>query len=128
MRKIIHTDKAPSAIGTYNQGVQSCGFIYTSGQLGINPDSGRLVEGGIEKETLRALENIDNILHKAGVDKTHIVKLTVFMTDLKGFNYVNNSFKTFFDDVEFPARSTVEVSALPMDAKVEIECVAFAGE
>ena len=128
MKKIIHTLDAPSAIGTYNQAVQSHGFIYTSGQLGINPDTGKLVEGGIGAETFRALQNIDVILHAAGVDKSHIVKLTVYVTDLKGFNYVNESFKSFFHIVEFPARSTVEVSALPMGAKVEIECVACTSE
>ena len=128
MKKIIHTLDAPSAIGTYNQAVQSHGFIYTSGQLGINPHTGKLVDGGIGAETFRALQNIDVILHAAGVDKSHIVKLTVYVTDLKGFNYVNESFKTFFHGVEFPARSTVEVSALPMGAKVEIECVACTSE
>ena len=128
MKKIIHTLDAPSAIGTYNQAVQSHGFIYTSGQLGINPHTGKIVKGGIGKETLRALQNIDIILDAAGVDKSHIVKLTVFVTDLKGFNFVNDSFRTFFHGVDFPARSTVEISALPMDAKVEIECVACASE
>jgi len=128
MKKIIHTLDAPSAIGTYNQAVQSHGFIYTSGQLGINPHTGKFVDGGIGAETFRALKNIDVILHAAGVDKSHIVKLTVYVTDLKGFNYVNESFKTFFHGVEFPARSTVEVSALPMGAKVEIECVACTSE
>ena len=128
MKKIIHTLDAPSAIGTYNQAVQSHGFIYTSGQLGINSHTGKLVDGGIGAETFRALQNIDVILQAAGVDKSHIVKLTVYVTDLKGFNYVNESFKTFFHGVEFPARSTVEVSALPMGAKVEIECVACTSE
>ena len=128
MKKIIHTLDAPSAIGTYNQAVQSHGFLYTSGQIGINPHTGKIVKGGIGKETLRALQNIDAILHAVGADKSHIVKLTVFVTDLKGFNLVNDSFKTFFHGVDFPARSTVEVSALPMDAKVEIECVACTSE
>tara|TARA_B100001123_G_C15277015_1_gene1012545 strand:+ start:326 stop:712 length:387 start_codon:yes stop_codon:yes gene_type:complete len=128
MKKIIHTLNAPSAIGTYNQAVQSHGFIYTSGQLGINHNTGKIVEGGIGKETLRALQNIDVILHAVGADKSHIVKLIVFVTDLNGFNLVNDSFKTFFQGVDFPARSTVEVSALPMDAKVEIECVACTSE
>jgi 2-iminobutanoate/2-iminopropanoate deaminase len=71
------------------------------------------------------LQNIDAILRAAGIDKSHIVKLTVFMTDLRGFNYVNESFNSFFGGVEYPARSTVEVSGLPLGAKVEIECVAF---
>ncbi len=125
MRKIIHTPYAPDAIGTYNQAVQSNGFIYTAGQIGIDPETRKLVAGGIKNETFRALQNINAILNAAGVDKTHIVKLSVFLTDLRGFNYVNDSFKAFFGGVDYPARSTVEVSDLPLNAKVEIECVAF---
>ena len=125
MKKILHTPDAPAAIGTYNQAVQSKGFIYTAGQVGIVPGTGKIIEGGIKSETFRALQNIDAILKAAGVDKSHIVKLTVFITDLRGFNYVNESFKAFFSGIDFPARSTVEVSGLPLNAKVEIECIAF---
>jgi 2-iminobutanoate/2-iminopropanoate deaminase len=125
MKKILHTPNAPTAIGTYNQAVQSKGFIYTAGQVGIIPGTGKIIEGGIKSETFRALQNIDAILKAAGVDKSHIVKLTVFVTDLRGFNYVNESFKAFFSGIDFPARSTVEVSGLPLNAKVEIECIAF---
>ena len=125
MKKILHTADAPTAIGTYNQAVQSKGFIYTAGQVGIVPGTGKIIEGGIKSETFRALQNIDAILKAGGVDKSHIVKLTVFVTDLTGFNYVNESFKTFFGGIDFPARSTVEVSGLPLNAKVEIECIAF---
>jgi len=125
MKKILHTPDAPAAIGTYNQAVQSKGFIYTAGQVGIVPGTGKIIEGGIKAETFRALQNIDAILKAAGVDKSHIVKLTVFVTDLRGFNYVNESFKAFFNGIDFPARSTVEVSGLPLNAKVEIECIAF---
>jgi 2-iminobutanoate/2-iminopropanoate deaminase len=125
MKKILHTPNAPAAIGTYNQAVQSKGFIYTAGQVGIVPGTGKIIEGGIKAETFRALQNIDAILKAAGVDKSHIVKLTVFVTDLRGFNYVNESFKAFFSGIDFPARSTVEVSGLPLNAKVEIECIAF---
>ncbi len=125
MKKIIHTPDAPAAIGTYNQAVQSNGFIYTAGQVGIVPGTGKIIEGGIKSETFRALQNIDAILKAAGVDKSHIVKLTVFVTDLRGFNYVNESFIAFFSGIDFPARSTVEVSGLPLNAKVEIECIAF---
>jgi 2-iminobutanoate/2-iminopropanoate deaminase len=124
VKSIIHTPDAPTAIGTYNQGVKSNGFIFTAGQIGVDPHTGKLVSGGIKKESFRALQNIDAILRASGVDKTHIVKLTVFLTDLRGFNYVNESFRTFFGDLDFPARSTVEVSGLPLGAKVEIECVA----
>ena len=125
MKKTLYTPNAPAAIGTYNQAVQSKGFIYTAGQVGIIPGTGKIIEGGIKSETIRALQNIDAILKAAGVDKSHIVKLTVFVTDLRGFNYVNESFKAFFNGIDFPARSTVEVSGLPLNAKVEIECIAF---
>ena len=125
MKKILHTPYAAAAIGTFIQAVQSYGFIYTAGQVGIVPGTGKIIEGGIKSETFRALQNIDAILKAAGVDKSHIVKLTVFVTDLRGFNYVNESFKAFFSGIDFPARSTVEVSGLPLNAKVEIECIAF---
>ena len=125
MKKILHTPDAPTAVGTYNQAVQSNGFIYTAGQVGIIPRTGKIIEGGIKSETFRALQNIDAILKAAGVDKSHIVKLTVFITDLRGFSYVNESFKAFFSGIDYPARSTVEVSGLPLNAKVEIECIAF---
>ena len=124
MKSIINTPDAPTAIGTYNQGVKSNGFIFTAGQIGVDPLTNKLVSGGIKKESFRALQNIDAILRASGVDKTHIVKLTVFLTDLRGFNYINESFRTFFGDLDFPARSTVEVSGLPLGAKVEIECIA----
>lgn len=127
-RRIIHTPDAPAAIGTYNQAVLTKGFLYTSGQVGIDPHTGSIVSGGIKNETFRALQNIEAILKAAGLTKMNIIKLTVFITDLRGFNYVNESFKTFFGHIEFPARSTVEVSALPIGAKVEIECVATVGE
>jgi len=125
MKKIIHTAYAPAAIGTYNQAVESKGFLYTAGQIGIVPGTGKLIEGGVKAETFRALQNIDAILKAAEIDKSHIVKITVFITDLRGFNYVNESFKAFFGGVDFPARSTVEVSGLPLSARVEIECIAY---
>lgn len=125
MKKIIHTPYAPAAIGTYNQAVESKGFLYTAGQIGIVPGTGKLIEGGVKAETFRALQNIDAILKAAEIDKSHIVKITVFITDLRGFNYVNESFKAFFGGVDFPARSTVEVSGLPLSARVEIECIAY---
>ena len=124
MKKIIHTPDAPAAIGTYNQAVEINGFIYTSGQIGIEPGTGRLVDGGMKAQTMRVLNNIDAILTAAGLDNTSIIKLTVFLTDLEGFGHVNDAFQRYFGDVDFPARSTVEVSDLPLGAMVEIECIA----
>ena len=85
MKKIIHTPDAPAAIGTYNQAVEINGFIYTSGQIGIEPGTGTLVGGGMKEQTMRVLNNIDAILTAAGLEKTSIIKLTVYLTDLKGF-------------------------------------------
>ena len=124
MKKIIHTPDAPAAIGTYNQAVEINGFIYTSGQIGIEPGTGRLVDGGMKEQTMRVLNNIDAILTSAGLDNTSIIKLTVFLTDLGGFGDVNDAFQSYFGDVDYPARSTVEVSGLPLGAMVEIECIA----
>ena len=124
MKKIIHTPDAPSAIGTYNQAIEINGFIYTSGQIGIEPRTGTLVDGGIKEQTMRVLNNIDAILTAAGLDNTSIIKLTVFLTDLEGFGDVNDAFQSYFGNVDFPARSTVEVSGLPLDAMVEIDCIA----
>ncbi len=124
MKKIIHTPDAPAAIGTYNQAVEINGFIYTSGQIGIEPGTGRLVDGGMKEQTMRVLNNIAAILTAAGLDNTSIIILTVFLTDLEGFGHVNDAFRSYFGDVDFPARSTVEVSGLPLGAMVEIECIA----
>ena len=124
MKKIIHTPDAPAAIGTYNQAVEINGFIYTSGQIGIEPGTGTLVDGGMKEQTMRVLNNIDAILTAAGLDKASIIKLTVFLTDLEGFGDVNDAFQSYFGDVDYPARSTVEVSGLPLGAMVEIECIA----
>ena len=93
MKKIIYTPDAPAAIGTYNQAVEINGFIYTSGQIGIEPGTGRLVDGGMKEQTMRVLNNIDAILTAAGLDKASIIKLTVFLTDLEGFGDVNDAFQ-----------------------------------
>ena len=125
MKQVIQTKNAPAAIGTYSQAIQYGEFLYTSGQIGIDIETGKLVKGGIEIETMRVLQNIEAILKAADINKSHIIKLTVFLTDLSMFSSINQSFEKFFYSLEFPARSTVEVSRLPMDARVEIECIAF---
>jgi len=125
MKKIIKTKKAPEAIGPYSQAVSVNGFLFTAGQIGIDPSNGQLVEGGAEKEIERVMQNLDAILDAEGLDKTNITKLTVYVTDLSNFNIVNNAFKNYFGNIDFPARSTVEVSALPLGAMVEVDCIAF---
>tara|TARA_Y100000994_G_scaffold235922_1_gene226058 strand:+ start:177 stop:557 length:381 start_codon:yes stop_codon:yes gene_type:complete len=124
MRNIIKTNKAPAAIGTYSQAVESNGILFTSGQVGIDPETSEMVEGGVEDQAIRVLKNIYAILSESGLDKTSIIKLNVFLKDLDDFSIVNDTFKEFFGDNEFPARTTVEVSELPLGALIEIDCIA----
>ena len=124
MKKILKTPNAPKSVGTYNQAIESNNFIFTSGQVGIDPASNKLVEGGLENEINQVLKNIDFILKDSNLGRSHIIKLTVFLIDLNQFATVNEAFKKFFGRIKFPARSTVEVSKLPLGANVEIECIA----
>ena len=125
MKKILSTKKAPAAIGTYSQGVVLDNLIFTSGQIGIDPSTGKIMQGGIEAETKQVLENIESVLIEGGVDRSNIVKLTVYLKIFADFPVINNQFKEFFINCTYPARSTVEVSKLPMDAMVEIDCIAY---
>ena len=124
MKKIIHTKKAPAAIGTYNQAILTGNLLLTSGQIAINPLTGKLVDGDAKPQTEMIFKNIMAILNKANLDKKHIVKLNVFLINLKDFEKVNQAFESFFKGNSYPARTTVEVSRLPMDALVEIDCIA----
>jgi len=124
MKKIVQTPNAPKSVGTYNQAIESNNLIFTSGQVGLDPMNNKLVEGGIGPEIDQTLKNIDSILNDADLNKKNIIKLTVFLIDLSQFDIVNKSFKRFFGSIDFPARSTVEVSKLPLGAVVEIECIA----
>ena len=125
MKKILSTKKAPAAIGTYSQGIVLDNLIFTSGQIGIDPSTGTIKQGGIKAETKQVLKNIESVLIEGGVDRSSIVKLTVYLKDFTDFPVINNQFKEFFIDCTYPARSTVEVSKLPMDALVEIDCIAY---
>lgn len=125
MKEIINTPKAPSAIGTYSQAVKANGLLFTSGQLGIDPSTGELVEGGVRMQSDRALKNIDAILNESGIKKENIIKLSVFLINLKDFQHINDSFSIFFDNLIYPARTTIEVSGLPLNALVEIDCIAL---
>ena len=124
MKEIINTKKAPSSIGTYSQAIKVNSLLFTSGQIGIDPSNGLLVRVGVRKQTDRVLNNIEAILLQAGLNKKNIVKLTVFLMDLDDFQHINESFKEFFDGLSFPARTTIEVKGLPLNALVEIDCVA----
>ena len=125
MKKILKTSNAPTAIGTYSQGISANSFVFTSGQLGIDPETGAMVSGGIESQIEQVLKNICAILAVENLSKNEILKLTVFLVDLNDFPQVNKAFENFFESNEYPARSTLEVSKLPMDALVEIECIAL---
>jgi len=124
MRNIVKSDKAPAAIGTYNQAVETNGLLFTSGQVGIDPETGKMVEGGIKPQVNRVLNNINAILSETGLNKESIIKLTVFLKDFNDFSTVNDVFTEFFGEKEFPARTTVEVSELPLGALIEIDCIA----
>ena len=120
--RVIYTDKAPAAVGPYSQAIQAGGTLYSSGQLGLIPETGLLPEG-IEAQTVRALANVEAVLKEAGFEKEDVVKTTVFLTDLGNFGKVNELYAGFFGETK-PARSCVEVSALPKGGLVEIEFVA----
>tara|TARA_B100001113_G_scaffold351802_1_gene351693 strand:- start:877 stop:1257 length:381 start_codon:yes stop_codon:yes gene_type:complete len=125
MRKAINPPNAPNAIGTYNQGIETDGLVFTSGQVGIDPSTGQLVGGGIDMQAAQTLKNIESILDSVDLGKDSIAKLTVFVKNLDDFQSVNKAFENFFNGIDYPARSTVEVSELPMGALIEIECIAI---
>ncbi|MBE3592794.1 MAG: RidA family protein [Thermoanaerobacter sp.] len=123
MKTIINTDAAPKAIGPYSQAVMIDGFLYTSGQIAIDPATGEFVEEGIEAQTERVLENIKAILEAAGMDLNNVIKTTVFVTNMGDFAKINEIYGKYFKDNP-PARSLVEVKSLPKGALIEIEVVA----
>ncbi len=123
-KKIIATDEAPAAVGPYSQGVQVGKLIFTAGQGGLDPATGRLVEGGIEAQTRQTLKNLSSILQAAGSSLSQVVKTTVFLQNIADFQTMNRVYAEFFADHP-PARSTVQVAALPLGALVEIEAVAI---
>lgn len=119
---VIHTTEAPKAIGTYSQGIKSDNFVFTSGQIPINPQSGELIKGDFKSEVKQVLINLNGVLKGGGSSLQQVIKLTVFLTDLSHFAQVNEIFNEFFPDNP-PARSAVQVSALPMNARIEIDAV-----
>ncbi len=119
---VIHTTEAPKAIGTYSQGIKSDNFVFTSGQIPINPQSGELIKGDFKSEVKQVLINLNGVLKGGGSSLQQAIKLTVFLTDLSYFAQVNEIFDEFFPDNP-PARSAVQVSALPMNARIEIDAV-----
>lgn len=120
----IHTVKAPAAIGPYSQAIKVGNFIYASGQLPIDPATGAFPEGGIQEQTHQSLKNAQAILEEAGTDLNHVVKTTVFLSDIANFVAMNEVYSQYFQ-APFPARSAVAVKDLPKGALVEIEVIAY---
>lgn len=118
----IKTNKAPKAIGAYSQGIQCNNLVFTSGQIGIIPETGELIKQNFEKEVLQVLNNLSAVLEAGGSNINNAIKLTVFLTDLSKFKIVNDIFVDFFNG-EYPARSAIEVSGLPLNANIEIEAI-----
>ncbi len=123
MKKIISTNEAPGAIGPYSQAVRSGNFLFCSGQIPLDPKSGQIVSGDIAAQTRRVLDNIGAVLRAEGLTFDDVVKTTIFLTDLGDFQTVNEVYSSYFKQSP-PARSTVQVSALPKGAKIEIEAIA----
>ncbi len=122
-KQIIVSEKAPKALGPYSVANRIGELVFTAGQLGLDPQTGELVPGGIEAETRQALTNIQNVLDAAGASLDQVVKTTVFLRDMSEFSRMNTIYGQFFTE-NFPARSTVQVAALPKNGAVEIEVVA----
>jgi 2-iminobutanoate/2-iminopropanoate deaminase len=127
MKKIISTTEAPAAIGPYSQAVRAASFVFCAGQVPLDPQSGQIVSEDITEQTRRVLDNVTAILKAEQLTLAHVVKTTVFLSDFGDFQKMNEVYATYFNENP-PARSTVGVSTLPKNAKVEIEAIAFAGD
>lgn len=124
MRKIVATEKAPAAIGPYAQANIIGNFVFTSGQIPLDPETGALVKGGIEEQTRQVFQNLQAVLEEAGSGLDKIIKTTCFMDNMGDFAKMNEVYAEFFSG-QFPSRSAVEVAKLPKDALIEIEAVAY---
>jgi len=127
MKKIISTSEAPAAVGPYSQAVRVGSTLYCAGQIPLDPKSGQIISGGIEEQTRRVLENVGAVLRAEGLSFDAVVKTTIFLTDLADFQTVNEIYGSYFKQ-QPPARSTVQVTALPRGARVEIEVIAITAD
>jgi 2-iminobutanoate/2-iminopropanoate deaminase len=123
-KTIVHTDKAPAAVGPYSQAVKIGELVYTAGQIALDPATGQIVEGDVQAQTEQALQNLQAVLKAAGSSLKNVVKTTVFLQDMGDFAAMNEVYGRYFDKKP-PARSAVQVAALPLGAQVEIEAVAL---
>lgn len=124
VREVIRTDHAPAPVGPYSQAIRVDNSVFTAGQIGLDPATGKLVDGGIQAQTRQVLENLSAVLEAAGTSLSHVVKTTVFLSDLDDFGEMNQVYAGFFADHP-PARSAVQVARLPLEALIEIEAVAI---
>jgi 2-iminobutanoate/2-iminopropanoate deaminase len=122
--QIINTSKAPKPIGAYNQAVIRNGFVFTSGQVPIDPNTGKLVDGSFKERVRRVMNNLKFILEKAETDFSNVTRFSVFLTDISNYSEVNEVFNEFIKDGNAPSRSLIEVSSLPAGADIEIDCIA----
>ena len=123
MKKTVHSDKAPQAVGPYSQAILTGNLVVTSGQIAIDPVSGKFVEGGIREQVRQVMANLSAVLKAAGTDLSKVIKATVFLNDINNFNEFNEVYGEYFPS-DPPARSAFQVAALPLDAMVEIEMIA----
>lgn len=121
--KTVHSESAPEAVGPYSQAIRTGDTLYASGQIGINPQSGEMVSGGINEETRQVLENLSAVVDQAGASLQDVVKTTVYLTNLDHYDEFNNVYETFFQEHQ-PARACVEVCHLPKGALVEVDLIA----
>ncbi|GIV33885.1 MAG: reactive intermediate/imine deaminase [Chitinophagales bacterium] len=124
-KHIIRTDRAPLPIGPYNQAVMWDNLLFISGQIALHPDTGKLMTDDIHTETKQVMENIGAILEAAGLNFSHVVKATIYLTDMSSFPVVNEVYGQYFDETTAPARETVQVAHLPKDVHVEISAIAI---
>jgi 2-iminobutanoate/2-iminopropanoate deaminase len=124
MKKIIFTDKAPAPIGPYSQAVLSGNTLYTSGQIALHPQTGELITTDIETETKQVMENMKAVLDAAGMDFEHVIKATIFISNMDDFARINSVYGTYFNEKTAPARETVQVAKLPKNVNVEISMIA----
>jgi 2-iminobutanoate/2-iminopropanoate deaminase len=122
-KMIVETTNAPAAVGAYSQATSALGFVFCSGQIALDPETGKFVEGSVAEQTRRCMENLSAVLDAAGTSLIHVVKVTAYLADMGDFPEFNDAYSEYFAS-EPPARATVGVAALPKGAAVEIECTA----